>query len=224
MAQKSARFRDRYEAGRHLALALQGLSVIDDVIVYGLPRGGVPPAFQVALALDAPLDVVVVRKLGVPGRPELAMGAVASGGVTILNSELISSLGVSDRDVETIAQAQRSEVQARLERFGVNEDSPDPEGATVVIVDDGMATGSTVRASVSALRQRSPDQVIVAVPIASKRACSEIGGVADRVVCLSTPEPFIAVGAWYDDFEQVPDDEVVRLIESARNHTERKGK
>lgn len=218
---ETSRFTDRSEAGKHLAGELEDLVTDEHVIVYGLLRGGVPVAYQVALALEAPLDVIVVRKLGVPGQPELAMGAVASGDVTILDDRVVDMIGISDTDIERIADAQRAEVRARQERFSGDAGSPDPEGVTAVVVDDGMATGSTMRASVQALRQRYPERVVVAVPVASRQACAEIEDVADEVVCLSTPEPFSAVGVWYDEFEQVRDEDVVTLLETARDRTER---
>lgn len=217
VSQPSTRYTDRSEAGKSLAAELTGLiTQNEDIIVYGLPRGGLPVAYEVAKALEAPLDVIVVRKLGVPGQPELAMGAVASGDVTILDERLVEMVGVSDRNLEEIAERQRAEVRDREQRFRGDVASPDPEGATAVVVDDGMATGSTMRASVQALRKRSPERIIVAVPVGSREACADIEDVADEVVCLSTPEPFAAVGVWYDDFRQVQDEDVVSLLKQAR--------
>lgn len=221
MTDSSMRFSDRSEAGRRLSARLAEVISAEDIIVYGLPRGGVPVAYEVAMALGAPLDVVVVRKLGVPGQRELAMGAVASGDVTIIDERLVDTIGVSDSEIEEIADEQREEVREREERFRGGFESPNPEGAVAIVVDDGMATGSTMRASVQALRHRSPERIVVAVPVASRQACTEIEEVADQAVCLSTPELFTAVGAWYRDFKQVEDDDVVRLLNMAHEDSSR---
>lgn len=217
MTQSSIRFADRSEAGKRLGEELSGQIPAGDVVVYGLPRGGVPVAYEVAMALEAPLDVVVVRKLGVPGQRELAMGAVASGDVTIIDDRLVGTLGISEDEIEATAEEQRAEVRAREERFRGDTVSPDPEGVTAIVADDGMATGSTMQASVQALRHRSPERVVVAVPVASREACAAIENIADVVTCLSTPEPFSAVGAWYQDFRQVEDDDVARFLDIARD-------
>lgn len=185
-------------------------------MVYGLPRGGVPVAFAVAEALHAPLDVLVVRKLGVPGQPELAMGAVASNDVRFLDDQLVRRLGIDQADIDRIAEEQREEVLARERRFRSEADVPDAEGAVAIVVDDGMATGSTMKASVEALREMSPSRIVVAVPVASRSACADMEEIADEVLCLSTPQPFSAVGAWYQDFTQTSDEDVKGLLERAR--------
>lgn len=187
------------------------------MIVYGLPRGGVPVAYEVARSLRAPLDVLVVRKLGVPGRPELAMGAVASNGVRLLNDSIIDQLRISNEDIERTSERERAEVEKRERRFRGDHSVPDPEGAAAVVVDDGMATGSTMKASVEALGAMSPAEIVVAVPVAAPDVCHELESMVDRVVCLATEEPFEAVGVWYDDFSQTSDEEVARLLEQARD-------
>ena len=210
------RFTDRVDAGRRLADALDDYEDLEDVVVYGLPRGGVPVAAEVARALDAPLDVLIVRKLGVPGQPELAMGAVASGGVRVLNDEILRQIHVGDDQIDRITEEQRREVREREERFRGDAEVPEVEGKTALVIDDGIATGSTMRASVEALRELGPDKIIVAVPVASYSACQDMEEVADDVVCLETPSPFHAVGAWYENFEQTTDAEVKQLLEEAR--------
>lgn len=207
---------DRVDAGRRLADALDDYEGGDDVVVYGLPRGGVPVAAEVARALDAPLDVLIVRKLGVPGQPELAMGAVASGGVRVLNDEILRQIHVSHDQIDRISEEQRHEVRKREERLRGDADVPDVKGKTALVIDDGIATGSTMRASVEALRELGPEKVAVAVPVASHGACEDMEEVADDVVCLETPSPFHAVGAWYENFNQTTDAEVKRLLEQAR--------
>lgn len=211
-------FADRTHAGRELADALEkDYRERDRVIVYGLPRGGVPVAYEVAVFLEAPLDVLVVRKLGVPGRRELAMGAVASGGVRFLDESLVRQLGISDSDIERITEQERAEVVERERRFRGDVESPDPEGSIAIVVDDGIATGSTMRASIEALRERSPGEIVVAVPVASPVVCDEFESIADEVVCLATEEPLGAVGVWYEDFGQTTDDDVARLLQLARD-------
>ena len=210
------RFTDRVEAGRRLAEAL-GEYEDRDVVVYGLPRGGVPVAAEVARALEAPLDVLIVRKLGVPGQPELAMGAVASGGVRVLNEEILRQIRVSQEQVDRITEEQRREVREREKRFRGDVEAPEVRGRTALVIDDGIATGSTMRASVEALRELGPDRIVVAVPVASYSACEDMEEVADDVVCLETPSPFHAVGAWYENFNQITDAEVKQLLERARD-------
>lgn len=211
------RYADRAEAGRALADRLSDYGDREDVVVYGLPRGGVPVAFEVAGALHAPLDVLVVRKLGVPGHPELAMGAVASNDVRFLDDHLVQRLGIDQTDIDRIAEEQREEVLARERRFRSGADVPDAQGAIAIVVDDGMATGSTMKASVKALREMSPSRIVVAVPVASRSACADMEEIADEVICLSTPQPFSAVGAWYQDFTQTSDEDVKGLLERARS-------
>ena len=209
------RFADRRAAGRELAQHLRSYAGRDDVVVLGLPRGGVPVAYEVARALDAPLDVFVVRKLGLPGHEELAVGAIASGGVRVLNEEVVSATGIDARDVDAVAERERAEL-ARRERAYRGDRAPiDVEGRTAIVVDDGLATGATMRAAVTALRQRQAAGIVVAVPTASPRTCAEVGEMVDEIVCAHTPERFMAVGLWYRDFAPTTDDEVRRLLEDA---------
>ena len=209
-------FANRTAAGRELAKALNEYRGRDDVIVYALPRGGVPVAFEVATVLGAPLDVLIVRKLGVPGHPELAMGAVASGGVRVINDLVVRQLAIPEHDVERATQQQRLEVEERERLFRSGHPAPDPAGAIAIVTDDGIATGSTMRAAIDALREMSPARVVVAVPVASPDVCEEFAQIADDVVCLATEQPFGAVGMWYEDFDQTTDQEVVDLLTRAR--------
>lgn len=211
-------FANRTSAGRELAEALDGYQDRENVIVYGLPRGGVPVAFEVATALQAPLDVLIVRKLGVPGHPELAMGALASRGAKVINDSVVRQLGIPDDDIDRITEQQRQEVEERERRFRGDIEVPDPKGAVAIVIDDGMATGSTMRASIQALREMSPAEIVVAVPVASPDVCEEFEQLADDVVCLATEHPFGAVGMWYEDFDQTTDQEVIDLLAKARKH------
>lgn len=205
-------FRDREHAGRELARELTDLAGRDDVVVLGLARGGVPVAAAVARAIGAPLDVFAVRKLGVPWQEELAFGAVASGGVRILNAAVVNSLPLSSAVIEEIAEREADEL-IRRERAYRGDVSPiDVEGKVAVLVDDGIATGSSMRAAVEALRRRGPSEVVVAVPVAPQETCLALAREVDAVVCAGTPEPFRAVGAWYEHFDQTSDDEVRALL------------
>jgi putative phosphoribosyl transferase len=210
-------FADRTAAGRALARALadRRLHAPDSVVVLGLPRGGVPVAAEVARALRAPLDVFVVRKLGTPGHPELAMGAIASGGVRVLNTELLRRLGVSDDEVDQVAADELVELQRRERAYRASRPAPELTGRTVVLVDDGLATGATMRAAVTAVRAAAPQRVVVAVPVGAPESCAELAAHADDVVCLHSPPSFGAVGAYYLDFTQTSDDEVRRLLAAA---------
>ncbi len=208
-------FRDRVEAGRMLATTLQEYANRGDVVVLALPRGGVPVGFEVAKALHAPLDVFVVRKLGLPGQEELAMGAIASGGVGVLNRDLLRALHIPEEVVGQITQGEQRELERR-EREYRDERSPiDVRGKTVILVDDGLATGSSMRVAVLALKQKGPAQVVVAVPVAPADTCAELQSVADKVVCAVTPQPFLGVGQWYEDFSQTSDEEVRELLRRA---------
>ena len=207
------RFRNRDDAGRQLATALEQYTGRPDVIVLALPRGGVPVAFEVARALQAPLDIFVVRKLGVPGHEELAMGAIASGGARVLNEEVVGRLGISDEAIDRVAAAQAEEVVRREKAYRGDRPQPQLAGRVVFLVDDGLATGATMRAAVEAVRQHHPARVVVAVPTAAAETCDALRPLVDEVVCLVTPEPFLAVGFWYDDFSQTTDDEVRALLE-----------
>jgi predicted phosphoribosyltransferase len=210
------RFRDRADAGRRLAAELRRYTDRTDVIVLALPRGGVPVGYEVASALRVPLDVFVVRKLGLPWHEELAMGALASGGVRILDEDLIRAARVSEEDIQHVTAAEQVELARREQLYRGDRRFPDLSGTTAILIDDGLATGSTMRAAVAALRLEHPARVIVAVPLASPETCEAFLNVADDIVCAETPEPFHAVGLWYDDFSQTTDNEVHELLERAR--------
>lgn len=205
-------FRDRVEAGRALARRLQSYAGRADVLVLALPRGGVPVAYQVAEALDAPLDVFLVRKLGVPGHKELAMGALASGGVRLLNESVVHQLGISPAVIDAVAENEQRELERRERLYRGDRPAPDVRGRTVILVDDGLATGSSMRAAAAALRRQHPARIVVAVPIAAESTCAEFRHEVDEVVCAATPEPFYSVGQWYVDFEQTTDEEVGELL------------
>jgi len=205
-------FRDRREAGRVLAEKLAAYANRPDVLVLALPRGGVPVAYEVARALGAPLDVFVVRKLGVPGYEELAMGAVATGGVRVLNDQLVERLGVPEHIIDAVAARERRELARRERLYRGGRPPPDVRGRTVILVDDGLATGATMHAAIQALRQQNPARIVVAVPTASPETCEEMKARADDVICAITPEPFHAVGRWYQDFSQTTDEEVAALL------------
>ena len=205
-------FADRREAGRALGAAVRGRWADGRPLVLGLPRGGVPVAAEVAAALRAPLDVLVVRKLGTPAQPELAMGAIASGGVRVLNPSVVQSLGIAPVAIERVAAVELVELERRERGFRGERPRPALDGRTVVLVDDGLATGATVRAAVEAVRVSSPTRVVVAVPVGAPDSCALVAEVADEVVCLHAPDDFRAVGAYYLDFTQTTDDEVRRLL------------
>jgi predicted phosphoribosyltransferase len=205
-------FRDRREAGQLLATALSRYAGRPDVVVLALPRGGVPVAYEVAQALGAPLDVFVVRKLGVPGHEELAMGAVATPGVRVLNEEVVRGLGIPARMIEAVAAREQAELARRERLYRGDRPAVDVHGRTVILVDDGLATGASIHAAIQALRQRQPARIVVAVPIAAPDRCEALKDQVDDVVCAVTPEPFHAVGLWYDDFSQTTDDEVRELL------------
>ena len=205
-------FRDRRDAGRQLARLLKAYAHRPDVLVLALPRGGVPVGFEVARALGAPLDVLLVRKLGVPGHEELAMGAVASGGVRVLNRDVVEHLNVPPRVIERVTARELRELERRERAYRDDRPPPEIRDRTLILVDDGLATGSTMRAAVSALRQKGPREIVVAVPTAAPQTCEELRSEADQVVCTITPEPFYAVGIWYQDFSETSDDEVRRLL------------
>jgi putative phosphoribosyl transferase len=215
MATAISRFRDRRQAGRVLAPHLSGYSGRNDVVVLGLPRGGVPVAFEVAQLLRAPLGVFIVRKLGVPGHEELAMGAIAAGGIRVVDWETVAVLGVSRVELDRVIQKEEQELGRRERLYHGEVPRPDLSGKIVIVVDDGLATGATMRVVVTALRERSPARVVVAVPIAAPDTCQSLREVADETVCAITPEPFIAVGVWYRDFSETTDDEVRGLLRAA---------
>jgi putative phosphoribosyl transferase len=206
------RYRNRRQAGRILSERLLTYKGRQDVIVLALPRGGVPVGFEVAAILDAPLDVFIVRKLGVPGHEELAMGALASGGIRVLNRDVIDHLGIPIDVVDAVAAREEAELERRLADYRGSRPTPQVRDRVVILVDDGLATGSTMRAAVAALRQESPARIVVAVPVASPDTCDELSREVEEVVCALAPPRFSAVGAWYDDFSQTTDDEVRTLL------------
>ena len=206
------RFRDRYHAGQRLAEALAPYAARPNLLVLALPRGGVPVGAEVARALHAPLDVMLVRKLGVPGHEELAMGAIASGGIRVLSDDIISALSIPDRVIAAVASSEEEELRRRERAYRGDRPPPDVRGKTVILVDDGLATGSTMRAAALALRSQHPERLIIAVPVAPEETCESLRRDADDVVCAAQPEPFFAVGNWYENFAQTTDDEVRRLL------------
>jgi putative phosphoribosyl transferase len=211
------RFRNRVDAGQRLAEHLSSYADQDEVIVLALPRGGVPVGYEVAAALNAPLDVFIVRKLGIPWHEELAMGALASGGVRILDEDLIRVARVSDQQIERVTAAELEELKRRERQYRGDLPFPSLTGKTVILVDDGLATGSTMRAAVAALRKEGPSRIVVGVPVAAPDTCNAFRDIADDIVCAETPEPFQAVGLWYEDFSQTTDTEVHDLLERARD-------
>jgi putative phosphoribosyl transferase len=211
-------FKDRTAAGQVLAKELAAYANRSDVLILALPRGGVPVAFEVAKALKAPLDVFLVRKLGVPGQEELAMGALASGGVRVLNDEVVAGLGLSETIINKVAEKEQQELERRERLYRDDRPAPDLHGRTVILVDDGLATGATMRAAVRALQQQQPAQLVVGVPVSSPETCQEFQTEVDDIVCARTPRPFHSVGLWYDDFSQTTDDEVRDLLHSAANN------
>ncbi len=208
-------FADRAHAGRRVADLLEEYAGNPDAIVLALPRGGVPVGYEIATRLRAPLDVYVVRKLGVPGHEELAMGAVASDGTCVIDGELIESLGIDSATLDDVVRRELGEMRRRESAYRGVRAEPDLTGKIAIVVDDGLATGSTMRAAALALRQRLPREIVAAVPVAAPRTCAALRAVVDRVVCAATPEPFHAVGLYYQDFEQTTDDEVRRLLSQA---------
>ncbi len=210
-----ALFRDRFHAGQELAGQLRAYADRPDVIVLALPRGGVPVGYEVARALHVPLDVFIVRKLGVPGHEELAMGAIASGGVRVLNRDIVQELDVPGYLIDRVAARELQELARREHAYRDDRPPPDVQGKTVLLVDDGLATGATMRAAVRALRQQGPARIVVAVPVASPEACTELAAEVDEIVCFKTPSPFHGVGAWYEDFSQTSDEEVHELMRTS---------
>lgn len=207
-----ARFQNRTEAGQQLAIRLKAYTDRPEVIVLGLPRGGVPVAYEVAKALHSPLDICLVRKLGVPGHKELAMGAIASGGVRILNYDVISWLGITGKTIDEVAARELKELQRRDRTYRGNRPQLDVRNRIVILVDDGIATGSTMQAAISLLKPQNPSYLVVAVPVAPPETCKALRTVVDDVVCLITPETFYAIGLWYEDFSQTTDEEVHELL------------
>lgn len=211
------RFRDREEAGRALAHELRHLANEPDLLVLALPRGGVPVGYEVARALDVPMDVFLVRKLGVPGHPELAMGAIGTGGVRVLNDDVLEMLRITPEMIDEVARREEIELDRREREYRGDRPEPHIRGRTVVLVDDGLATGSTMRAAAQAVRAAGPRRLIVAVPVGAAETCDLLRQDADEVVCAITPEPFQAVGLWYRNFDQTTDDEVQAILAEVRN-------
>ena len=208
-------FRDRFEAGRVLAQQLGSYRYDPNAIVLALARGGVPVGFEVARELNLPLDVFLVRKLGVPGHEELAMGAIATGGVRIINEDIVRQLGIPMQVIEAAAEREQEELQRRESLYRDARPAPDIRGRTVILVDDGLATGASMRVAIQACRRRDAGTIVVAVPVAASQTCAELRIAADEVVCASTPEPFFAVGQGYERFNQTSDQEVQQLLNVA---------
>jgi putative phosphoribosyl transferase len=208
-------YRDRSEAGRELAKKLTAYAHRQDVLVLALPRGGVPVGYEVAKALQATLDVFVVRKLGVPGHEELAMGAIATGGIRIINEEVVHMLRIPKEVIDAVAAKEQRELERREHLYRDDRPPPDVNGCIVILVDDGLATGSTMLAATEALRQQQPARLVVAVPVAAPSTCEEFSTEVDEVICAQTMEPFYGVGYWYKDFSQISDEEVHDLLSRA---------
>jgi predicted phosphoribosyltransferase len=226
----ATRFEDRAGAGRRLAGMLAGYAAMPDAIVLALPRGGVPVGYEVAVGLGLPLDIFLVRKLGVPGHEELAMGAIASGGVRVLNDDVVGPLNIGPTTIERVAASEQHELERRETAYRDGRPSPNLRGRTVILVDDGLATGSTMLVAIRAINLQQPARIVAAVPTAAPSVCAEIGREADEIVCAITPEPFYAVGLWYDDFSETTDEDVRHLLQLAarrsitgREHSQREG-
>jgi len=211
-----ARFQNRRDAGRILAQELLHYANRSDVIVLALPRGGVPVAYEVALALHAPLDVFIVRKLGVPGHEELAIGAIASGGIRVLNDDIVRMLNISEEVIDHVAQRELRELQRRERLYRGDNPAPQVRDQTVLLIDDGLATGASMRAAIAGLRTQQPARIVVAVPTAAPETCEAFQTEVDEVVCAITPEPFLGVGRWYEDFSQTTDEGVRLFLQDIR--------
>jgi predicted phosphoribosyltransferase len=208
-------FIDRRHAGRVLASRVAKYAGRDDVIVLALPRGGVPVAYEVASALGAPMDVFLVRKLGTPGHRELAMGAIASGGIRVINEDVVHWYGISESAIDRVAREEQEELARRERAYRDDRPAPDLTNKIVIVIDDGLATGSTMRAAAKAVRARRPARTVIAVPVGATQTCAELSAVADEVICARMPEPFSAVGQWYLNFEQTDDEEVRQLLQKS---------
>jgi putative phosphoribosyl transferase len=216
-------FANRADAGRQLAARLCEYAHRPDLLVLGLPRGGVVVAAEVAEVLGARLDVFIVRKIGVPGHAELAMGAIASGGVVIRNDQVLDALGIADETFESVVARGREELARREAAYRADRPPLEIAGHCLIVIDDGMATGSTMQAAVQGVRAGHPERTVVAVPVAARQTCRELRAEVDELVCLATPEPFFGVGQWYDDFHQVTDEEVRRLLRGHERAAAAKG-
>ena len=210
-----ALFRDRRDAGRKLAQKLTAYAGRTDIIVLALPRGGVPVAYEVALALHAPMDIFIVRKLGLPGHEELAVGAIASGSARVLNEEIIRYLNISEAVIDAIAQRELQELERRERAYRGDRPPLHVEGRTIILIDDGLATGASMRAAIAGLRAQNPAHIVVAVPTAAPETCEALEPEVDQMICATTPEPFYGVSRWYEDFSQTTDEEVKMLLEEA---------
>jgi predicted phosphoribosyltransferase len=209
------RFQNRAEAGVLLGKRLAAYAERPDVLILALPRGGVPVGFEIAKALHAPLDVLIVRKLGVPGQEELAMGAIVSGGMQVLNESVVESLGISAQEIQAAAAREQTELERREHVYRGGRPSPAIRGRTVILVDDGIATGTTMRIALVAVRRQGPSRLVLAVPVAPSSTCRELKPLVDEMVCLLTPQDFVAISLWYEDFRQTSDQEVCDLLEQA---------
>lgn len=210
-----APFKNRREAGKILAQDLSTYAGRSDVIVFALPRGGVPVAYEVALTLNAPLDIFLVRKLGLPGHEELAIGAIASGGIRVLNEDILRAINIPEEMINIIARQELQELQRRERNYRGDRPPLDARDKTVILVDDGLATGASMRAAVTGVRSQNPARIIVAVPVAPPESCNALEFEVDEIVCPMTPEPFLGVGRWYEDFSQITDEQVRALLEEA---------
>ena len=208
-------FNDRTDAGKRLAERLSEYVNREDVLILALPRGGVPVAFEVAKELNVKMDVFIVRKLGVPGNEELAMGAIASGNIRVLNEDVVRSFRIPQRVIDEATANELRELERRERIYRGNRPTPKISGSTVILIDDGLATGATMRAAVAAVKTKNPAKVIIAVPVAAPDTCSAFGSEVDEVICVATPEPFYGVGAWYEDFSQTTDKEVCDFLDRA---------
>lgn len=215
MAATFHRFANRTEAGKLLADALSGYTGRSDILILALPRGGVPVAYEVAKALFAPMDLWLVRKLGVPGQEELALGALAGKNIRVLNYDIIDLLNIDETVIDTIVAREQAELERRNRLYRQGKPPPAIEGKTIIIIDDGLATGATMRVAISSLRQAGAARIIAAVPVGAASTCDKIEEEADQLICLHTPEPFYGVGQWYNDFSQTSDDEVLALLNNA---------
>lgn len=209
-------FNDRVDAGKKLAKELSKYANRSDVLILALPRGGVPVAFEVAKELNVKMDVFIVRKLGVPGNEELAMGAIASDNILVLNEDVIRSFQIPERVIDKVAENELKELGRRERAYRGDRPKPEIKGMTVILIDDGLATGATMRAAAAALKTKNPAKIVVAVPTAARDTCEFFGREVDEVICVATPEPFYGVGAWYEDFSQTTDKEVCELLDKAR--------